>query len=104
PNQEPRDFLEVTQNAITKMNAGVQDLGAAMEETGETSPDEMIDRVRSDYVDPVLHPEKSQSFLLLQQLQQQMELQARQAGLQEQAAQQALANASNTPPGGAPGG
>ncbi len=46
PNQEPRDFMEVTSVALNKKNAGVLDLKGAMEETGEDSPDEMIERVQ----------------------------------------------------------
>ncbi|NJD30185.1 MAG: phage portal protein, partial [Chloroflexi bacterium] len=68
PNKEPRDFLEVTSNAINKLNAGLIDLAGAMDEIGAQSPDEMIERVRADYMDMVLHPEKGQSFLLLQRL------------------------------------
>jgi hypothetical protein len=101
PNQEPRDFMEVATVAINKMNAGLIDAVGAMEETGENSPDEMDERVRADYVDPVRHPEKAQSFLLLQQLQQRLQIEAAQFGM---AVQQAQAAAANTPPGGAPGG
>jgi Phage portal protein, SPP1 Gp6-like len=100
PNQEPRDQNEVTTNALTRMNAGVIDLVGAMEETGEKSPDEMVDRVRADYMDTVLHPEKAQSYLLLQQLKNQIAIQEQQAMQQAQAIQQQLAN---QPPGGAPG-
>lgn len=101
PNQEPRDFMEVAQVAVTKQNAGLIDNRGAMEETGEQSPDEMQERVRGDYVDPVLHPEKAQSYILLAREKQQMALEAQAAQVQAQNAQQA---AANTPPGGAPGG
>ena len=98
PNQEPRDFAEVTQDAVTRMNAGILDTKRAIEATGETSPDEVIEDVRADYMDTVLHPEKAQSYILLQRLRQQTEIEAQQAGLQMAAAMQQLG------PGGGPGG
>jgi len=104
PNQEPRDFTEVVMAAINKLQAGIIDLSTAMEETGQRSPDEMLDRVRADYMDAVIHPEKSQSFLLLQRLKNQIAIEAQQAGMAAQA--QALEMAQQlrgTPPGGAPG-
>lgn len=85
PNKEPRDFLEVTSNAINKMNAGILDIAGAMEEVGEQSPDERVERVRADYMDMVLHPEKGQSFLLLQRLRNQIQIEAEQAGMQRAA-------------------
>ena len=107
PNQEPRDFMEVATVAINKKNASLIDTPAAMEETGEKSPDAMLDRIRAEFMDAVMHPDKSQSFLLLKQLKQRLEIEAVMAQIQ---LQQALATASqpppgtNTPPGGAPGG
>jgi hypothetical protein len=85
PNKEPRDYLEVTTNAINKLNAGLTDLAGAMEDIGVQSPDEMIERVRADYMDMVLHPEKGQSFLLLQRLKNQIEIELQQAGMQQAA-------------------
>ena len=67
----------------------------------------MLDRIRAEFMDAVMHPDKSQSFLLLKQLKQRLEIEAVMAQIQ---LQQALATASqpppgtNTPPGGAPGG
>jgi len=92
PNQEPRDFQEVALNAVNRLQAGLIDTAKAMEITGEASPDEMLERVRADYMDPVLHPEKSQSFLLLQRLRQQIEMEAIQA--QQQLQQQVEAQAA----------
>ncbi len=103
PNQEPRDFSEVTTDALNKLGAGLLDTAAAMEKTGERSPDEMLDRVRAEYMDAVLHPEKSQSFLLLQRLKNQIAIEAQQAGFQAQAAQAQLAQLAGSAPGGAPG-
>ena len=104
PNQEPRDFLEVTSDAIQRLNAGLTDARSAMEDTGEKSPDEMMERVRGDYVDSVLHPEKAQAYILLQREQQQMQIEAAQAQVQLQQQMSALQQAAAQPPGGAPGG
>lgn len=104
PNQEPRDFSEVTLDAVNKLNAGIYDIVTAMEKTGERSPDEMLDKVRADYMDPVLHPEKSQSYLLLTRLKNQIAIEAQQAGIQAAQAQQQLQQMASAPPGGAPGG
>lgn len=81
PNQEPRDFTEVALAAVNKLNAGLLDIQGAMEETGQRSPDEMMERVRADYMDPVYHPEKRQSMLLLDRLAQQIVIEGQQAGL-----------------------
>jgi hypothetical protein len=103
PNQEPRDFTEVTTDALNKLGAGLIDTIAAMEKTGERSPDEMLDRVRAEYMDAVMHPDKSQGYLLLTRLKNQIAIEAQQAGIAaEQAAQQMAAMAA-TPPAGAPG-
>lgn len=83
PNQEPRDFTEIVMTAINKLNAGGTDLVGAMEEWGEQSPDEMLERVRADYMDSVLHPEKEQSRLLLQRLANQIQIEAQQAGIEQ---------------------
>lgn len=83
PNKEPRDFLEVTTNALNRLNGGMWSLKTAMESAGETSPDEQIEAVRADYMDAVLHPEKAQSYILLQRLQQQIQIEAAQAGIQQ---------------------
>jgi hypothetical protein len=98
PNKEPRDFTEVTLDAINKLQAGIWDLQTAMEAVGEKSPDERIERVRSDYLDPVLHPEKAQAYLLLQRLKQAIAIEAQQAGMAAAAAQLQLAGAAGGPP------
>ena len=81
PNKEPRDFLEVTTAAINKLNAGLTDLSGAMDEIGVQSPDEMIERVRAEYMDMILHPEKGQSMLMLRRLENQIEIEMQQAGM-----------------------
>ena len=99
PNKEPRDFLEVTTNALNRLNGGMWSLKTAMESAGETSPDEEIQAVRADYMDAVLHPEKAQSYILLQRLQQQIQIEAAQAGIQQSAMLQQL---SQSAPSAAP--
>jgi hypothetical protein len=84
PNKEPRDFLEVTTDALNRLNGGITDRIGAMELTGEKSPDELLERVKADYLDEVLNPEKALSYALLQRQRNQVEIEARQAGLQEQ--------------------
>jgi len=103
PNQEPRDFAEVTLDVINKLGAGIIDSLTAMEKTGERSPDEMDDRVRAEYMDAVRHPEKSQSYLLLQRLKNQIAIEVQQAGLQAATAEAQLAQLAGSPSGGAPG-
>ena len=84
PNKEPRDFLEVTTDALNRKNGGLIDVAGAMELTGEKSPDERIEKVKGDYLDEILNPEKALSLALLQRQRNQIEIEARQAGLQEQ--------------------
>ncbi len=86
PNQEPRDFTEVTMDAINRRGAGLLDYKRAIEATGQTSPDEVLEDVRADRLDTVMSPAEAQTFLMLQRLRQQMELEAAQAGMQMQAA------------------
>jgi hypothetical protein len=102
PNQEPRDFSEVTLEVVNRLNAGILDLQGAMEATGEQSPDEMIERVRASYLDTVLHPEKAQSFLFLTRLSNQIQIEAQQAGLAQQAAMAQIAQMGANAPGNAP--
>ena len=85
PNKEPRDFLEVTTDALNRLNGGIIDRAGAMELTGEKSPDERIEKIKGDYLDEIMNPEKALSYALLQRQRNQTEIEARQAGLQEQA-------------------
>lgn len=95
PNQEPRDFTEVSLDAINRMNAGLLSIKKAMETTGESSPDERIEEIRADYTDEILHPEKMQSYLLLRRLEQSIALEAQQAGIQAAMVQAQLQGAGN---------
>jgi hypothetical protein len=99
PNKEPRDFLEVTTNALNCLNGGLWDVKTALEAIGEDSPDELIEAVRAEYMDAVRHPEKAQSYILLGKLQQDVQIAAMQAGLQQSAMLQQLAQSA---PAGAP--
>jgi len=99
PNKEPRDFLEVTTDALNRLNGGLWDLKTAMEAGGEDSPDERIEAVRADYMDAVLHPEKAQSYIMLSRLQQQIQIEAQQAGIAQSAM---LAQLAQSAPSGAP--
>ena len=103
PNQEPRDFTEVSMEAIQALNAGLIDDIAAMELRGEKSPDEMADRVRRMWSDPVRSPDKVQSQLFLKRLEQQIDIEAQQAGIAAASAELQLAQMAQQPPGGAPG-
>lgn len=82
PNQEPRDFTEITMDAINRLNAGLIDRKGAIEATGEASPDQVIEDIRSDYLDTILYPDKAQAYLLLQKAKQDIAIQAQQAGMQ----------------------
>lgn len=103
PNQEPRDFTEITADAINRLQAGGIDLPRFMELTGERSPDEMLERVRAEYMDAVLHPEKAQSYILLTRLKNQVAIEAAQAEQQAAMVEAQLAAQQQQPPGGAPG-
>jgi hypothetical protein len=85
PNQEPRDFSEVSLDAINRMNAGILPLKKAMELTGDASPDQTLEEVRADNLDVILHPEKAQAYLLLEKAKQDMAIQAQQAGMEQAA-------------------
>jgi hypothetical protein len=100
PNQEPRDFSEVSLEAINRYNVGAIDLQKLMELTGEQSPDEMLERVRAEYMDMVLHPDKGQAFLLLTRLKNQIAIEVQQAGM----AMAQMAAEAAAPAAGAPGG
>lgn len=82
PNQEPRDFTEVTMDAINRMNAGIESRKGAIEATGKGSPDEVIEDIRADFLDTILYPDKAQAYLLLQKAKQDIEIQAQQAQLE----------------------
>lgn len=104
PNQEPRDFMEVVTVAINKHNAGGLDKKGMMEEWGEESPDEMQERVRTDYTDVVLFPDKAQAYQLIEY--QQFKMQAEMLQMEQMRTEMATRAEAlrNTPANGAPGG
>ena len=99
PNKEPRDFLEVTQDTLNKLGAGIITSVQAMEATGDASPDETDEGVRAEFMDMVRHPDKGQSYIMLKRLDQQVDIEAMQAGIQQSAM---LAQMAQSAPGGAP--
>ena len=98
PPMEPRDFQEVTMNAITKRDAGLIPSVQAMRETGDEKAEDTIEEVKAEWMDPVLHPDKVQARELLRQISIQNDM-----AEQEIAAQQA-APAAPAAPAGAPAG
>ncbi|MEI6357303.1 MAG: hypothetical protein WCP53_09390 [Verrucomicrobiota bacterium] len=99
PNQEPRDFTEITMDALNRLNGGLIDRKGAIEATGQNSPDEVIESIRSDYLDTILYPDKAQAYLLLQKAKQDIEIQAQQAGMQMSAMTQQMQGAGGPPKG-----
>ncbi len=98
PPMEPRDFQEVTMNAITKRDAGLIDSIQAARETGDDRAEDSIESVRAEWKDPVLHPDKVQSQKLLEQAELQNEMTR-----QQMAAPQAPPPGAPAAPGGPPG-
>jgi hypothetical protein len=93
PNQEPRDFNEVSLDAINRMNAGILDHAGAMELTDVQAPDEMLERVRRDKMDRILDPAGAQQQRMIDQLDQQIAIQGMQA--QQQMQQSAMVAGAN---------
>jgi hypothetical protein len=69
PPMEPRDFMEVTQNAITKRNEGLITSIQAMRETGDENAEDTNQEVLTELQNIFRNPEKVQAFLLAQQAQ-----------------------------------
>jgi hypothetical protein len=97
-----RDKNEQTIDILARLNASAIDLSTALEEWGYSNPDEIIARIKSWMLDPVLNPLRYQQYLTLQQLQLTIRAQAAQVAAMEQQAAQAEAGAPSAPPGGAP--
>jgi len=64
PPMEPRDFQEVTTNAITKRDAGGQTTLQMMREMGDEAAEDTLEEVLAEYQSIFLHPEKRQAYLL----------------------------------------
>lgn len=69
PPMEPRDFMEVTQDAITKRNEGLITTIMAMRATGDENAEDTYQEVLAEAQNIFLHPDKVQAFLLAQQAQ-----------------------------------
>lgn len=67
PPMEPRDFLEVTQNEITKRDAGMTTTVKAMRAMGDEDAEATDEEVMAELLNIFRHPEKVQAFLLAQQ-------------------------------------
>jgi len=66
PPMEPRDFQEVTINAITKRDAGLQDTISAIREIGDEAAEDTLEAVLAEALNIFMHPDKTQAFLLAQ--------------------------------------
>lgn len=81
PPMEPRDFMEVTTNEITKRDAGLTTTIKAIRATGEEQAEETFEEVQAEFLNINLHPEKVQAFLLAQQAELNNLIMAMQAGI-----------------------
>lgn len=81
PAMEPRDFQEVTLNAINKRDAGLQSSIDAMRETGNEAAEDTLQEVRTEWTDPVLHAEKVQAQEMLRNSRLQNAMQEQQLGI-----------------------
>lgn len=84
PPMEPRDFQEVTMDAITRRDAGLTTTIAAMRETGEENPEERLEEVKVEFRDPAIHPERAQAQVLYEDAI--LQTQERKAAAQQQGA------------------
>lgn len=91
PPMEPRDFQEVTTNAITKRDAGGQTTLQMMREMGDEAAEDTLEEVLAEYQDIFLHPEKRQAYLLAQNADLQNQLLAIQLEQQSQGPEQPAA-------------
>lgn len=66
PPMEPRDFMEVTQNEITKRDAGLTSTLAAIRATGDPEAESTLEEVLAEKLNIFLHPADVQAFLLAQ--------------------------------------
>ena len=66
PPMEPRDFMEVTQNEITKPDAGFTTTLKGIRATGDESAEDTYEETLAEALNIFNHPDKVQSFLLAQ--------------------------------------
>lgn len=69
PPMEPRDFQEVTMDAITRRDAGLTTTVKAMRDTGDEDAEETFEEVMAENNNIFIHPDKVQAFLLAQRAQ-----------------------------------
>lgn len=66
PPMEPRDFMEVTQNEITKRDAGFTTTLKGIRATGDEAAEDTWEEVQAEMLNIFAHPDKVQAFLLAQ--------------------------------------
>jgi len=66
PPMEPRDFMEVTQNEITKRDAGMTTTLKAIRAMGDEAAEDTYEEVQAEALNIFDHPDKVQAFLLAQ--------------------------------------
>ncbi len=93
-----RDKTEATQDLIQRLSAGMVDPETAIQESGYENVAEIIQKVRSYWLDPVWNPLRYQQVLTLQQLELSIRMQMIQTQQAEMAMQQQQAQALG--PGG----
>jgi hypothetical protein len=106
PPMEPRDYTEVTQDAIFRRDAHLTTTIRAMRDTGIEDAEDLLEEVLAENTIVELHPDVVQATLLAEQAQMQndqMKAQLQQGPPQPQAAPQG-APGQGAPPGAAPPG
>ena len=66
PPMEPRDFMEVTQNEITKRDAGMTTTLKAIRAMGDEAAEDTYEETMAEALNIFEHPDKVQAFLLAQ--------------------------------------
>jgi hypothetical protein len=82
PPMEPRDYQEVTMDAITRRDAGLTTSKKAMRDTGDENAEQTYEEVGVEFSDPIRHPDKAQAQLMYLQARLQLMQQAQAAGAQ----------------------
>lgn len=69
PPMEPRDFTEVTMDAITRRDAGFTTTVRGIRDTGEEDAEEVYEEVQAEFADINAHPDKVNMRLIAEQAQ-----------------------------------
>ena len=77
---EPRDFQEVTMDAITRRDAGLTTTPKAMRDTGDENAEQTFEEVQTEFSNPMVHPDKAQAQLMYLDARFQLMQRAQQAG------------------------